>query len=374
MRGYFDYNATVPTRPEVVEAMAAVLGEGLGNPSSMHAHGRRARRHLDQARERVARLLGCASREIVFTSGASESNNLALRGFAARNAGAPILTTAIEHHSILETVKALARSGADVHVLDVDRDGRLDLERLRAHTGKGCALLALGLVNGETGHIADLDPILGFVGGQTIVHLDAAQAVGRVPLRMRDGVHMLALSAHKFGGPWGVGALVVRTDAVEPLVTGGPQERSLRAGTENVAGIVGMGVAAESALKELASEGERLRSLREGLWTRLAGAIRGLLRITPPDGAPGTLTIALDSVASDVVVAGLDLAGFSVSTGSACAAGAPEPSHVMRALGIDERHRNGVIRISMGAGTTAEDVSALAEALVRTVDRARVAA
>jgi cysteine desulfurase len=374
MRGYFDYNATVPTRPEVVEAMAAVLREGLGNPSSMHAHGRRARRHLDQARERVARLLGCASREIVFTSGASESNNLALRGFAARNATAPILTTAIEHHSILETVKALGRRGTDVRILGVDRDGRLDLEEIRTLTAGGRTLLALGLVNGETGHVADLDRILESVGSQTIVHVDAAQAVGRIPLRMREGIHLIALSAHKFGGPWGVGALVVRTDSIEPIVTGGPQERSLRAGTENVAGIVGMGVAADCVLKDLASEGERLRSLREGLWARLAGAIPGLLRITPPDGAPGTLTIALDSIASDVVVAGLDLAGFSVSTGSACAAGAPEPSHVMRALGIDERHRTGVIRISMGAGTTAEEVSALTEALVRTVDRARVAA
>jgi cysteine desulfurase len=374
MRGYFDYNATVPTRPEVIEAMAAVLGEGIGNPSSMHAHGRRARRHLDQARERVACLIGCASREVVFTSGASESNNLALRGFAARNTGAPVLTTAIEHHSILETVRALGRRGADVHVLDVDGDARVDLERVRTLTAGRRALLALGLVNGETGHVADLDPILGAIGGQTIVHVDAAQAAGRIPLRMREGIHLLALSAHKFGGPWGVGALVVRTDAIEPLVTGGPQERGLRAGTENVAGIVGMGVAAECALKELASLGERLRSLREGLWTRLSGAIPGLLRITPLGGVPGTLTIALDSIASDVVVAGLDLAGFSVSTGSACAAGAPEPSHVMRALGIDERHRTGVIRISMGTGTTAEDVSALAEALVRTVDRARVAA
>jgi cysteine desulfurase len=374
VRGYFDYNATVPTRPEVIEAMAAVLGEGLGNPSSMHAHGRRARRHLDQARERVARLLGCASREIVFTSGASESNNLALRGFAARNPDGPVVTTAIEHHSILETVKALGRRGTSVRVLGVDRDGRLDLEEVRSLTTDRRALVALGLVNGETGHIADLDAILASVGPKTIVHVDAAQAAGRMPLSMREGIHLVALSAHKFGGPWGVGALVVRTDAIEPIVTGGPQERGLRAGTENVAGIVGMGVAAESALKDLASEGERLRSLREGLWARLDASIRGLLRITPLDGAPGTLTIALDSIASDVVVAGLDLAGFSVSTGSACAAGAPEPSHVMRALEIDERHRNGVIRISMGAGTTAEDVSALAAALVRIVDRARVAA
>ncbi len=374
MRRYFDYNATAPTRPEVVEAMAAVLREGLGNPSSMHAHGRRSRQLLDQARARVARLIGCAPRELIFTSGASESNNLALRGFVARNPGCPLITTAIEHHSVLETVKALARHGCPVVVLDVDRAARIDPERLRSLTGQDRCLVAIGWVNGETGHIADLDAIFGSVGPQTVLHLDAAQAVGRIPVRLRDGVHLLALSAHKFGGPWGVGALVVRTDAVEPTVTGGPQERGLRAGTENLAGIVGMGVAAELAAGEIAGEGERQRSLRESLWARVAARLPGLVRVTPADGVPGTLTIALDGLGADVVVAGLDLAGFSVSTGSACAAGAPEPSHVMRALGLDERHRTGVIRISLGNATTASDVAALAEALERVVERARVAA
>jgi len=371
---YFDYNATAPTRAEVVDAMAAAMRETLGNPSSMHVHGRRARQLIDEARQQVATLVGARPAEIVFTSGATESNNLAMRGFVAHVPGATIVTTTIEHHSVIATTDALERAGVPVQRLAVDADARPDLTRITELTAAGPCLVTVGWVNGESGHISDVAALAGAVAPGSLLHMDAAQAVGRMPVSVEPDVSLLSMSAHKFGGPWGIGALVVRTDLVDPQLTGGPQEGALRAGTENVASIVGMGAAAELAGRELADEGARLTAMRESLWSSLTASVPGLLRITPADGAPATLTIAVAELGSDVLVAGLDLAGFSVSAGSACAAGAPEPSHVMRGLGIDERYTRGVVRISLGHATTERDCADLATAFTAVVERARKAA
>jgi cysteine desulfurase len=375
MRAYFDYNASSLPYPEVIEAMARTLREGAGNPSSMHGEGRRARRSIEDARDRVAALLGTSSRRVVFTSGATEANNTALRGFAAPSTSGAIATTTIEHHSILATVAALEASGTRIVRVDVDRSGHPDLEAIARASKEAPTLTSIAAANGESGHIVDLDAVRAVLTPETLLHVDAAQAVGRIPVTVGDRIDLLSLSAHKFGGPTGVGALVIPDDLRwRSLLTGGPQERSIRAGTENVAGIVGLGIAAEISAARMKDEAERCRRLRDGLWQSLSAQIDGLLRITPADGLPNTLTIAVDRLGSDVIVAGLDLAGFAVSTGSACAAGAPEPSHVMMALGIEARFAAGVVRISMGHGTTEAAVEGLAHAFVEVVGRARKAA
>ena len=375
MRAYFDYNASSFPYPEVVDAMTRALVEGAGNPSSMHGEGRRARRSIEDARDQVAALLGTSSRRVLFTSGATEANNTALRGFAAASPAGTIATTTIEHHSILATVTALEASGTHVVRVGVDRSGRPDLEGLGRISQEGPTLVSIAAANGETGHIIDLDAVRAVLAQETQLHVDAAQAVGRIPVHVTGRIDLLSLSAHKFGGPTGVGALVIPDDLQwRSLLTGGPQERSLRAGTENVAGIVGLGIAAEISASRMKGEAERCRRLRDSLWQTLANRADGILRITPDDGLPNTLTIAVDRLGSDVIVAGLDLAGYAVSTGSACAAGAPEPSHVMKALGIEGRYASGVVRISMGHATTDAAVAGLADAFVEVVGRARKAA
>jgi cysteine desulfurase len=374
MRAYFDYNASSVPLPEARDAVSRALADGHGNPSSMHAEGRSARAIVEQARDHLASLLCVNSRRVVFTSGATESNNTALRGFVAAHRDATIVTSEIEHHSVLATAAALEACGARVTRLAIDVDGQPDLEALENATRATRCLVSIGLANGETGHMLDLQRLRAALAPETILHVDAAQAVGRIPLTLA-GVDLLSLSAHKFGGPKGVGALVVPDNlAWTPLLTGGPQERALRAGTENVAGIAGMGAAAAACARTMAAESARLAALRDDLWRRLAATLGAIVRLTPAYGLPNTLTVAVADVASDVMVAGLDLAGYAVSAGSACAAGAIEPSHVVRALRVGQSYLGGVVRISMGHATTEAEVDGLAAAFVEVASRAREAA
>ncbi len=377
MNGYFDYNATSPARPEVVEAVARVLRDTAGNPSSMHVGGRRARALIERAREQVAVLVGVDPTTIVFTSGATESNNLALRGFVRTHPRAVVAAPVFEHHSIVRTLDALEGEGRTVARLAVDEAGRIDPDELAEVAGPEPCLLAIGAANGETGHVVDIDAALAACREGTLVHVDAAQALGKIRFRMPERAALLAASGHKFGAPAGIGILVVRAQAaanIVPQLTGGPQENGLRAGTENLSGIVGMGEAAERSLAELDDEIARLAALRDQLWSNVCGQVSDALRLTPETGLPNTLTIAIGGVTADVAVAALDLAGFQISTGSACAAGAPEPSHVVAALGIATRYQAGVMRISLGRDTRPSDVDALAGELVSAVARARAAA
>ncbi len=374
MSKYFDYNASAPTREEVIEAMSAVLRGPAGNPSSMHAAGRAARSLLDQARQSLAELVGAEPQRVVFTSGATEANNYALRGFLRAQPQASAIITTIDHHSLLATVDALEAAGSRVVRLAVDSQARPDLQRIRELCEAGPCIVSTAWANGETGHVADVEGLANAVTEGSLLHMDGAQAVGRIPVCLGSDIDMLSLSAHKFGGPKGVGAVVVGGQTLPPLLTGGPQESGLRAGTENLAGIVGMGVAAELCSREMQTETLRLADLRDSLWQRLNQSLPGLLRLTPADGLANTLTLAVAEIGADVIVAALDLAGYAVSTGSACAAGAPEPSHVVVALGVQERYRRGVIRISMGPATTPADVEGLGSALIESVNRARQAA
>src|SRR5262245_3662638 len=372
MRIYLDHNATAPLRPEARDAMLAFLGPPA-NPSSAHREGARARAAVDAARADVATLVGAAPGEIVFTSGATEANNLALRGaLAAAGDTAALVTTAVEHASVLEPARAVA--GARLRVVGVDAEGRVSVDAVRA-AAVGAALASVGLANGEVGTVAPLAEIAAALHpAGVLVHSDAAQAVGRIPVDVRRlGVDLLSLSSHKLGGPGGVGALWVRTGVrIGPLLLGGPQERGRRAGSENVAAIVGFGAAARVALRELPAAVGTARALTERLWEGLAAHVSGVVRNGPANKPrlPNTLNVSFAGCAGESLVVLLDLAGIAASAGSACAAGAVEPSHVLLAMGRDATASRGGLRLSVGPSTTADEIDHVLDllpALVRQV-------
>jgi cysteine desulfurase len=381
MRIYLDHNATAPLRPEARETMLAFLGPPA-NPSSAHREGARARTALEEARAEVAALIGASPGEVVFTSGATEANNLALRGVLTGSARG-LVTSAIEHASILETAAALAASqGIAVHTVPVDDEGRLTAAAVHAACGPETALVSIGLANGEVGSLAPVAAIaegLGSAGPRrALVHTDAAQAAGRMPLDVRAlGVDLLSLSAHKLGGPQGAGALFVRRGVpLRPQLTGGPQERDVRAGTENVAALVGFGVAARLARLELEQTARRAAARVERLWAGIRASIPGVRRNGPATGPrlPNTLNVSFADCAGESLLVLLDLAGVAVSLGSACAAGAAEPSHVLRAMGRDpEAARNG-IRLSLGPATTDAEIDRVLGLLPALVAQVRTGA
>ena len=373
MRIYLDHNATAPLRPEARDAMVAFLGPP-SNPSSAHREGARARAAVDAARTSVAALVGAASGEIVFTSGATEANNLALSGaLGFAGAATTLVTTAVEHASVLEPARALA--GARLRVVGVDAEGRVGVEAMRA-AATGAALASVGLANGEVGTVAPLAEIAAAVRpAGVLLHSDAAQAVGRIPVDVRRlGVDLLSLSSHKLGGPAGVGALWLRPGVrIAPLHLGGPQERGRRAGTENVAAIAGFGAAARAALQELSAEQARARALTDRLWEGLVARVPGVVRNGPAGECrlPNTLNVSFAGCAGESIVVLLDLAGVAVSAGSACAAGAVEPSHVLLAMGRDGAAARGGIRLSVGPTTTAADIDRVLDLLPPLVRQVR---
>lgn len=365
MRIYLDHNAGAPLRPEAREAMLAVLGPAA-NPSAAHREGARARALVAEARAAVAALVGARPAEIVFTGGATEANNLAL-GAAP---GSGVVTTAIEHASVL--APAAARGAREV---GVDAGGRVDAVAIVAAAREARAgLVSVGLANGEIGTLAPVAAIAASLGGSgTLVHTDAAQAAGRIPVSVRAlGVDLLSLSSHKLGGPAGVGALWVRAGvSVAPLVRGGPQERGRRAGTENVAGIVGFGAAATAAAADLDVAPARLGALTERLWAGLSAGVPDLRRHGEGPRLPNTLNVGVPGCAGESLLVLLDLEGVAVSLGSACAAGAPEPSHVLVALGLDREAARGGLRFSLGPTTTADEIDAVIAAFPRLVAQVR---
>lgn len=374
MRIYLDHNATAPLRPEVRAAMLDIL-DLPANPSSAHREGARARGAVEDARAQVARLIGAAPAEIVFTSGATEANNLALRGAAAGG----MVTTAIEHASVLETARALAADGRPLEVVAVDGEGRIAAGDVVGACRPGTALVSVGLANGEVGSIAPVGDIAAALAGRGIlVHGDAAQAAGRLPIDVRAlGIDLLSLSAHKMGGPPGTGALWIRRGVpLRALFTGGPQERGRRAGTESVAAIVGFGVASRVARERLADEAAAAAALAERLWQGLRAGSAGITRNGPTTGPrlPNTLNVTFAGCTGESLLVLLDLAGVAVSVGSACAAGAAEPSHVLRAMGRSAEAARGGLRFSVGPGTTAADIDHVVAVLPALVARARAGA
>ncbi len=374
---YLDHAATTPLRPEALEAMLPYLGGAFGNPSSAHAMGRVARNALDEAREQLAADLGGAAREIVLTSGGTEANNLAVKGaaWAGKARGNRIVVSAVEHHAVGHAAEHLAKWGFDVAWAPVDGTGRVDPEALEALLDEHTVVVAVMLANNEVGTIQPLREIAERVRARRGVHLhvDAVQAAPYLDLDVATlGADTVAVSAHKFEGPKGVGALWVRRGT--PLLAqlhGGSQERHRRAGTENVAGAVGMATAYGLARAAKPATRTRLVDLR----TRLLAACLAVdgVELTghPTERLPGLLSLLVRGVDGTAASVALDLAGIACSTGSACATGSPEPSHVLAAMGIPDADAMGALRLSLGRGTSTAEVEAAAAVVPRVLAEIR---
>jgi cysteine desulfurase len=386
---YLDHAASTPMYAEAVASMTAQLTQ-LGNPSSLHAHGRAARRIVEESRETIARALSCRPGEVVFTSGGTESDNLALKGlFWARRAQDPrrtrILSTSVEHHAVLDPLHWLAEhEGADVELLPVDDLGRLDVPALRASLERdpgSVALVSVMWANNEVGTVQPLADVVEIAHAHDIpVHTDAVQAVGQVPVDFAaSGVDALTLTAHKAGGPYGVGALVVRRDLdVTPQLHGGGQERDIRSGTIDTPAIAGFATAIEIAVRDQAEHAARVAALRDALVTRIQQVVPDARVNGDPDAdhahrLPGNAHLTFPGCEGDSLLMLLDARGIACSTGSACSAGVPQPSHVLLAMGRDEEQARSSLRFSLGHTSTDADVDALGEAIGPVVERARAA-
>jgi cysteine desulfurase len=383
-RIHLDHAATTPLAPEVLDEMLPYLTATQGNPSSVHASGRAARAAVDRSRDRIAAVLGCAQREIVFTGSGTEADNLAIRGVLERwgaDRGRHIVVSAVEHDAILETARHLEETGlASLTIVGCDRECRVDPDAVAEAVTPETVLVSVMFVNNETGAIQDVAGIADAVhrrNSRTLIHTDAVQAFGRIPLHPAElGVDLVSVSAHKLYGPKGVGALWIRHGVVLAAQnTGGGQERNRRSATENVAGIAGFAAAAELADRVREREGSR----QLALCARLVTAVRDQVpdAIVTADGAgkaPGFATFALPGVRSDVLLAALDMDGVEASAGSACASGAPLPSHVLRAMGYPDSLAAGALRCTTGRSTTEQDVDAAAAVIGRAVARVRAGA
>lgn len=371
---YLDHAATTPMRPESIEAMSPYLAGLYANPSGSHRFSRAARQAIDEARDVVADVVGCRPGEVIFTGGGTESDNLAVRGVVEATGGIAVCSAA-EHHAVLHCVEH-APGG---RVVAVDAHGVVDLDALDsvlAETGESTACVSIMTVNNETGAITDLDGVARVVkrrAPRSVVHTDAVQAACWIDLRaVWPRVDLLALSAHKFGGPKGVGVLAVRTGTpLAPLLLGGGQERDRRSGTHNVAGIVAMATALASTDRERSSEVERVEALRDDLLDRLT-SIDGVHRTLPADrSVPGIAHVCVADVESEALLYLLDEDGICASAASACASGAMEPSHVLAAMGVDKSLARGALRLSLGHTTSGDDVDRAARAVATAVDRLR---
>ncbi|MCH7760573.1 cysteine desulfurase [candidate division TA06 bacterium] len=375
---YLDHNATTPVDQRVIEVMEPYFRETFGNPSSGHQIGQKAREGMERSRIQVASFLGCGSEEVIFTSSGTESDNLAIKGFALayKDQGDHIITSKIEHEAVLNSCKKLEGLGFRVTYLSVDKMGRVDPGEVKKEIAEGTLLISIMYANNEVGTIQPLQEIGKTAKERSIAfHTDAVQAVGKIESKVNViGCDLLSLSAHKIYGPKGVGALYIRKGfSLSPLLHGGPHERRLRAGTENVPGIVGLGKACEIASMEMEEEGKRLRSLRNRI---LEGLKKDGVKFTlntpvddPEESLPGTLNISFAGIEGEALLQALDLEGISVSTGSACESGSIDPSHVLFAMGISRMVAKGAIRISLGRGNTQEEIDKVIEILPKLVKR-----
>ena len=372
-----DHSATTPVAAEVLEAMLPFFSDKFGNASSLHAFGREAKEALEESRQKVARLLNADAEEIVFTSGGTESDNLALRGIAYknRNSGRHIITSSIEHPAILETCRSLEQEGFSVTYLPVNREGLVELSDLERAIRPDTILISVMHANNEIGTIQPLEEIGSLAAERDIyLHTDAVQTVGKIPVDVEAmGADLLSLSAHKLYGPKGVGALYIRRGTkIQSLATGGGHEMGLRSGTENVPGIVGLARAADLAREEMAAEGQRLTKLRD----RLAGLVLQRVKEAWINGSmekrlPGSLNFGFSYVEGESLLLYLDSKGVAVSTGSACSSHKLEPSHVLLALGLKPEECHGSLRITMGRSNSQEDVDYVAECIAEAVARFR---
>ena len=381
MRAYLDYNATTPVDPAVLEAMLPFLADNFGNASSIHSAGQRARAAVDCARDSVAALLGAKASEIVFTSGGTESDNLAISGFvsgaASKSAAGSkhIITTAIEHHAVLRSCQALEQQGIEVTYIPVGNGGVVNPDEIGRALRPETILISVMHANNELGTIQPIEEI-GRIAAEADVyfHCDAVQSAGKLPLDVHQlGVDLLSISAHKMYGPKGAGALYVRTGTpLAPQFYGGHHERDRRPGTENVPGIVGLGKACELARTNLATETQRIAALRDRLQSAILDAISSVrVNGDAAHRAPNTTNLSFAAAGGEAMLIALDLLGVACSTGAACSSGAVEPSHVLLAVGLSPDEARSSLRFSLGRQTTSEEIDYAIASIPEVVSRLR---
>jgi cysteine desulfurase len=378
MRIYLDHNATTPPSDAVVQRMTATLRDEFGNPSSVHHFGQRAKAIIDEARSAVAGLIGADPGDVVFTGGGTEGDNLAIRGLAEAlepTGRKHLIASAIEHEAVLNTLKALARRGWKTTLLPVDETGIVSPDTLRSAMTDDTALVSVMHANNEIGTVQPIPELAAIARERrALFHTDAVQSAGKIPLEVKTlGVDLLSISAHKFYGPKGVGALWIRRGVrLQPPLTGGKQERSRRAGTENVAGIAGMGVAAREAIAKMVSEAARLAALRDRLEDGILRSVTGAaLNGVRSPRVPNTTNISFDRTEAESLLIALDLEGVAVSTGSACSSGTLEPSHVLKAMGFPPHRTQNSLRFSLGAANTEAEIDRVIAVLPGIVEKLR---
>ncbi len=380
---YFDNNATTPLHPEVKKAITDAM-DAYGNPSSMHTYGRVARALIEEARQQVADLIGAEHDEIVFAGSGSEANNtvISLLGCNTKpckcdlGMGANLITTSIEHPCILEASKDLTKGMINVTYLNVDRNGKIDMQQLKSTISPSTGIVSVMMANNEIGTIQDIKAITEIAHANgALMHTDAVQAVGKLPIDVKElGVDFLSFSGHKIYGPKGIGGLYVRKGVPFcPLIKGGHQEHGRRAGTENLLGIVGMGKAAEMRRLEMDAEHQRLSAYKQALTDGIKAKIPDVyFSGHPTDSLSSTVNVSFEGAEGEAILLYLDLEGIAVSTGSACASGSLDPSHVILATGLPVEYAHGSIRISMGRETTESDIERMLEVLPGIIEKIRM--
>jgi cysteine desulfurase len=374
-RIYLDHNATTPIHPEAIEAMLPFLREDFGNPSSVHAFGQAAKKGLEEAREAVARLIGAQPEEIVFTGSGTEASNLAIKGVVYARGGGHVITSSIEHPAVLNVCRQIEREGFRVTYLPVDRTGSIEPDDVRRAMTEETILVTLMHANNEVGTIQPIEEAARVARERGVLfHTDAVQSAGKIPVDVDGlGADLLSFSAHKVYGPKGVGALFVRRGtSLRALIHGGHQEQDRRAGTENVAGIVGFGRAAGLASRMVTAKQEELQSLRDYFWKKIQQEIEDVhLNGDLSRGLPNTLSAGFDYIDGESLLINLDLQGVAASAGSACTSGALEPSHVLVAMGVAPETARGTLRFSLGRESTNEEIDETVSLLTDTVKRLR---
>ena len=380
---YMDHAATTPMREEVLQRMIPFMKENYGNPSSIYTLAQQARNAVDESRRTIAKLIGCRSSEITFTSGGTESDNAAIKGaaFAMRHLGNHIITTSIEHHAVLHTCMQMEQFGFEVTYLPVDKEGKVNISDVENAITDKTILVSIMAANNEIGTVQPIAEITNRVkdaatsmGTSILVHTDAVQAMGQIPVNVKNWpVDMLSMSAHKFYGPRGVGALYIkRGTPFEPLLMGGGQERQRRSGTENVPAIVGMELALSLAVMEQEEQGKKLSRYRDAIIEGLSKNVEGILiNGHRRDRLPNNVSVSFLGVEGEPILLGLDFSGICASSGSACSSASLEPSHVLLAIGRTADQAQGTLRITLGRDNTQEDVDYLLEVLPKLVERLR---